>query len=168
MPSSIAADNPEDKRWTAGEMRSSAGDVGSRALKSLQHFGLELRPLRGKGLGLVALRDFSKGEMVLSDTALVKVGVSLPSTASSWTRQQAVSVLLQMARMGRENRTSLLQLSARQDSKQPLVLRIVSNCLTQGWLFDGIVTKNGDVFLYFLKGEGMVQRWNLATVQPLS
>merc|ERR1719239_9514 len=93
--------------------------------KKLQRFGLALRPVRGKGLGLVALRDFAKGEVVLSDKALVKVRVGPPYV--SWTHQQAVSVLRQVSKLNREERESLFQLSTRQDSKQPLILRIVSN-----------------------------------------
>merc|ERR1719239_1241737 len=97
----------------------------SLATKKLQQLGLALRPVRGKGLGLVALRDFAKGEVVLSDKALVKVRVGPPCV--SWTHQQAVSVFRQVSKLNREERESLFQLSTRQDSKQPLVLRIVSN-----------------------------------------
>ena len=76
-------------------------------------------------MGLVALRDFAKGEVVLSEKALVKVQIGSPS--ASWTHQQAVSALRQVSKMSREERASLFKLSARQDSKQPLVLRIISN-----------------------------------------
>jgi len=95
------------------------------ASKKLQQLGLALRPVRGKGLGLVALRDFAKGEVVLSDKALVKVHIGPPY--ASWTHQQALSVFRQVSKLNRDDRESLLQLSTRQDSKQPLVLRIVSN-----------------------------------------
>jgi len=101
----------------------SEGCSGTR--KELQRLGLDLKPVRGKGLGLVALRDFEKGEVVLSERALVKVGIT--SAYSSWTRQQAVSVLRQVYKMSGEERAGLFKLSARQNSKQPLVLRIVSN-----------------------------------------
>ena len=91
----------------------------------LQQFGLDLKPLSGKGLGLVALRDFAKGEVVLLDRALVMVRTGPPSV--SWNRQQALSVFRQVAKMNEEEKASLLQLSPRKDSKQPLVLRIISN-----------------------------------------
>ena len=99
------------------------GCFGAR--KELEQLGLDLKPVKGKGLGLVALRDFAKGEVVLAERALVKVRNT--SASASWTRQQAVSVLRQVSKMSGEERDGLLKLSARQDSKQPLVLRIVSN-----------------------------------------
>ena len=91
----------------------------------LECAGYSVRPVEGKGLGLVARRDFSRGDLVLSETAAIKVKRGSPS--SGWSIHQAVQIIRQFKRLSVEQREMVLDLECGHFSDRPQLIRVLNN-----------------------------------------